>query len=632
MKKKIALMAMTAVTLSVMAQQPVDYVNPIIGTNGMGHTFPGACTLFGGVQLSPDTDTIPHNVNGTYQKDAYEYCAGYQYRDKTIVGFSHTHLSGTGHSDLGDIMLMPATGELRLNPGRAEHPGEGYRSRFSHATEKAAPGYYEVMLDDYGIKAQLTATQRVGVHKYTFPKDENGHLILDLVQGIYNYDGKVLWANLRVENDTLLTGYRITNGWARTNYTYFAISLSQPIRDYGYKDLEKPVYNGFWRRFKVEKNFPEMTGRKIVAYFNFDTAREPELVVKVALSAVSTEGALRNLRAEASGKSFEQLAEAARTDWNNELDHFEIEGTPDQKAMFYTSLYHTMINPSVYMDVDGAYRGLDHNIHQANGFTNYTIFSLWDTYRAEHPFLNLIKPERNGDMVASMIKHQQQSVHGMLPVWSLMGNENWCMSGYHAVSVLADAITKGVFSGVDEALAAMVSTSTVPYYEGVADYMKLGYVPLDKRTWFVPEVLDGMEHLSLVCIDNIECIAGDELWEMAIFDLYNRILESGKTRLLITGDRPPRQLNLGLPDLASRLDWGQIYKLQPLSDEDKLQALQLRARLRGFELPEDVGRFLLKRLDREMRTLFMTLDQLDRASITAQRKLTIPFVKEILKL
>lgn len=160
----------------------------------------------------------------------------------------------------------------------------------------------------------------------------------------------------------------------------------------------------------------------------------------------------------------------------------------------------------------------------------------------------------------------------------------------------------------------------------------VGYVPLDKRTWFVPEVLDGMEHLSLVCIDNIECIAGDELWEMAIFDLYNRILESGKTRLLITGDRPPRQLNLGLPDLASRLDWGQIYKLQPLSDEDKLQALQLRARLRGFELPEDVGRFLLKRLDREMRTLFMTLDQLDRASITAQRKLTIPFVKEILKL
>ena len=233
-------MAMAAVTVSsAMAQQPVDYVNPIIGTNGMGHTFPGACTPFGWVQLSPDTDTIPHNVNGAYQKNAYEYCAGYQYRDKTIVGFSHTHLSGTGHSDLGDILLMPAVGELKLNPGRADYPDEGYRSRFSHATEKAAPGYYEVMLDDYGIKAQLTATQRVGIHKYTFPKGKDGHLILDLVHGIYNYDGKVLWANLRVENDTLLTGYRITNGWARTNYTYFAISLSQPIREYGYKDKEK---------------------------------------------------------------------------------------------------------------------------------------------------------------------------------------------------------------------------------------------------------------------------------------------------------------------------------------------------------------------------------------------------------
>ena len=251
-KKRLGIMAMAAVTVSsAMAQQPVDYVNPIIGTNGMGHTFPGACTPFGWVQLSPDTDTIPHNVNGAYQKNAYEYCAGYQYRDKTIVGFSHTHLSGTGHSDLGDILLMPAVGELKLNPGRADYPDEGYRSRFSHATEKAAPGYYEVMLDDYGIKAQLTATQRVGIHKYTFPKGKDGHLILDLVHGIYNYDGKVLWANLRVENDTLLTGYRITNGWARTNYTYFAISLSQPIREYGYKDKEKVRYNGvvsIWKR------------------------------------------------------------------------------------------------------------------------------------------------------------------------------------------------------------------------------------------------------------------------------------------------------------------------------------------------------------------------------------------------
>ena len=420
MKKKVlSLLAFLPAFTTVMAQQTAEvpdvcaFVNPIIGTNGMGHTFPGACAPFGLVQLSPDTDTIPHNIDGTYQKNAYEYCAGYQYHDPTIVGFSHTHLSGTGHSDLGDILIMPATGQLKLNPGRAGTPDEGYRSRFSHDTEVARPGYYEVELADYGIKAQLTATQRVGIHKYTFPDNADGHIILDLIHGIYNYDGKTLWANLRVENDTLLTGYRITNGWARTNYTYFAISLSQPIKDYGYTDKGKALYKGFWRRFNTDRNFPEMTGRKLVAYFNFDTRQNPELVIKVALSAVSTEGAVKNLQAEAAGKTFNQLVAEANSAWNRELDVLEAKGTPDQLAMFYTSLYHTMINPSVYMDVDGRYRGLDHNIHTSEGFTNYTIFSLWDTYRAEHPFLNLLKPRQNTDMVQSMIRHQQQSVHGM---------------------------------------------------------------------------------------------------------------------------------------------------------------------------------------------------------------------------
>ncbi|TWV11233.1 glycoside hydrolase family 92 protein [Bacteroidaceae bacterium HV4-6-C5C] len=481
MNKKLLFFASFILSnMLVFAQQPVEFVNPMIGTNGMGHTFPGACMPFGLVQLSPDTDTIPHNVNGAYQKNAYEYCAGYQYRDKTIVGFSHTHLSGTGHSDLGDILIMPTTGKLKLNPGRSTNPEEGYRSRFSHSTEKASPGYYEVMLENYGIKAQLTATQRVGIHKYTFPNKVDKHLILDLIHGIYNYDDKVLWASIRVENDTLLTGYRITNGWARTNYTYFAISFSQPIKDYGYKERNVVRYNGFWRRFHLNENFPEMAGRKIVAYFNFDMASESELTVKVALSGVSTEGALKNLEVETSGKDFDTLKKEAANQWNRELSCFEIEGNPNQKAMFYTSLYHTMINPSVYTDVDGLYRGLDNNIHRADSFTNYTIFSLWDTYRAEHPLLNLIAPSKNADMVESMIKHQQQSVHGMLPVWSLMGNENWCMSGYHAVSVLADAITKNTFSNAKGALEAMIKTSNVSYYDGIADYLRLGYVPFDK--------------------------------------------------------------------------------------------------------------------------------------------------------
>ena len=460
-------------------KRPVDYVNPMIGTDGMGHTFPGACAPFGIVQLCPDTDTIPHNINGTYQKKVYEYCAGYQYHDTTIVGFSHTHFSGTGHSDLGDILIMPTTGELKLNPGTEEQPESGYRSRFSHDKEKSMPGYYEVMLDDYNVKAQLTATQRVGVHKYTFPKGGDGRIILDLNHGIYNYDGKTLWASIRVESPTLITGYRITNGWARTNYTYFAISFSQPIKNYGYKDMQKILYNGFWRKFPVNKNFPEMAGRKVVSYFEFDTEANPEVEVKVALSATSTDGAVKNLMAEADGKSFEAIATEASKAWNDQLASIEVEGSEDQKAMVYTSYYHTMINPSVYMDVDGKYRGLDQNIHQADGFSNYTIFSLWDTYRAEHPFLMLMKPQQARDMAMSMIRHQQQSAHGMLPIWSHMANDNWCMSGYHATSVLADAITKGANIDKAEALKAMVTTSNVPYFDGLGEYVKYGYVPLE---------------------------------------------------------------------------------------------------------------------------------------------------------
>ena len=239
MKKKVlSLLAFLPAFTTVMAQQTAEvpdvcaFVNPIIGTNGMGHTFPGACTPFGWVQLSPDTDTIPHNVNGAYQKNAYEYCAGYQYRDNHRRFQSHPpQRHGTFRP--GRYIADACCRDVKLNPGRADIRKRVTVRAYDHATEKATPGYYEVMLDDYGIKAQLTATQRVGIHKYTFPDNADGHIILDLIHGIYNYDGKTLWANLRVENDTLLTGYRITNGWARTNYTYFAISLSQPIRIMG---------------------------------------------------------------------------------------------------------------------------------------------------------------------------------------------------------------------------------------------------------------------------------------------------------------------------------------------------------------------------------------------------------------
>lgn len=483
MKKNILLITVLVFScLAAKADQvddKISYVNPLIGTEGMGHTFPGACAPFGIVQLSPDTDTIPHNINGVYQGKVYEYCAGYQHTDNTIVGFSHTHLSGTGHSDLGDLLIMPQTGALQLNPGTKDDPDSGYRQRFSHDTEQASPGYYAVKLGDNGVQVQLTATQRVGVHKYTYPQGSDQRIILDLLHGIYNYDGKVLWSTLRVENDTLLTGYRLTDGWARTNYTYFAISFSKPISSYGYQDRKQEKYVGFWRKFDRYHNFPDMAGRSMVAYFNFDPAASSELVVKVAISAVSTEGALKNLVAETAGKSFETICQETHDAWNRELSVIDCYGTPDQQAMLYTSLYHTMINPSVYMDIDRQYRGVDGNIHIANDFDNYTVFSVWDTYRAEHPLLGLLKPSRNTNMVKSMIHHQQQQALGMLPVWSLMGNEGWCMTGYHAVTVLADAIVKGADINKEEAMQAMVQTATNRYFPSVTDYIRLGYAPFD---------------------------------------------------------------------------------------------------------------------------------------------------------
>lgn len=462
----------------VWAQQPADWVDPFIGTAKMGHTFPGACRPFGMVQLSPDTDTIPHNVRGVYQKQAYAYCAGYQYTDSTIVGFSHTHLSGTGHSDLGDILLMPTSGSLQLNPGTRQDPDSGYRSRFSHQREQASAGYYAVNLDDYGIRAELTATPRVGVHRYTFSEADSQHLVLDLLHGIYNYDGKTLWAQLRVENDTLITGYRITSGWARTHYTYFAIALSKPIQDYGCREFSTPEqapYKGFWRKFDQQRNFPEMGGRRLRAYFSF-RGEEP-LLVRCALSAVSTEGARRNLQAEAPHTDFDQYVREARQDWNSQLGVLQADAPAHRLKSLYTSLYHAMIHPSVYMDVDGQYRGIDHQVHRAEGFSNHTVFSLWDTYRALHPLFNVFCPDRSRDLVASMLAHYRQSVHRALPVWSHFGNENWCMIGYHAVSAIADAFAKGIAMDTSLALQAMDHSANLPYYDHLSTYVRQGYVP-----------------------------------------------------------------------------------------------------------------------------------------------------------
>lgn len=460
----------------------IQYVNPMVGTHSMGHTFPGACAPFGLVQLSPDTEEIPHNIKGVYQADAYKYCAGYQYDDTTIVGFSHTHFNGTGHSDLGDILIMPTTGEFNLDMGTEENPGSGYRSRFSHDKELAEAGYYSVELEDYDILAEMTASERVGIHRYTFPKGTDiGHIILDLNYGIYNYDGKVLMANLRVEDEYTLTGYRITKGWSRMNYIHFAVKFSKPIKNYGCRNKEKVAYNGFWRKFDMTKNFPEMFGKNLTAYFDFDFSDGRPLEIKVALSPVDCLGAMKNLESEAGGKSFDQIKQETQNKWEKELSCIEFEAEEDTKFVFYTALYHTLINPSVYQDVDGRYRGIDHSIHQAEtGQVNYTVFSVWDTFRAQHPLMNVIKPSRSTQFVNSMLNHYCQSVHHALPVWSHMGNENWCMIGYHSVSVVSDAIAKGLDIDKNLALEACVNSANVDYYDGIGEYKKYGYVPLER--------------------------------------------------------------------------------------------------------------------------------------------------------
>jgi predicted alpha-1,2-mannosidase len=463
---------------------PLKYVNPFIGTDKMGHTFPGATVPFGMVQLSPDTDTLPYEVNGRYNADVYKYCAGYQYQDPTIVGFSHTHFSGTGHSDLGDILMMPVTGALQLNPGTADEPEKGYRSRFSHENEKASPGYYSVLLDDNNILAELTATTRTGVHRYTFNDGGDAHVILDMVHGIYNDAGKNVWTFVRVENDTLITGFRQTSGWARTRTLYFAIAFSRPFTSYGFRD-DSParVYRGFWRRFDQRANFPEAAGRNIRGHFDFSTIPGDQITVRVAISPVSTAGAIQNMKTEAPLPDFDAVRARAEEMWRSELSRVMVSMmTDDQMTSFYTSLYHTCLSPTVYMDTDGSYKGLDQNVHTADGFTNYTTFSLWDTYRALHPLFTILQQGRTADMVNSMLAHYDQSVHKMLPVWSHHANENWCMIGYHAVPVISDAVVKGI-EGFDytRAAAACITTARNGWYDGLDDYMEQGYVP-DERT------------------------------------------------------------------------------------------------------------------------------------------------------
>ncbi|HEY0198553.1 MAG TPA: GH92 family glycosyl hydrolase [Rhodanobacter sp.] len=454
---------------------PVSAVDPRIGTGGDGHTFPGATVPFGMIQLSPDT-AMPDF------RHAYKWAAGYQYADSSIMGFSHTHFSGSGHSDLGDVLVMPVAGEVKLDPGDPAKPGSGYRSRFSHDSEVEQAGYYAVTLGDYGIRAELTAGRRIGWHRYTFPAGKPAHLLLDLRPSIYDYAGKVLWSSLRVHPDGTVTGCRTTRGWAPGRELCFAMRFNQPMtsRELYNREADQ-LYKGFKGPGEQPQDNDAQNGRALVGVFDFGMLKQP-LEVKVAISTVSEANATANLDQDAQGWDFDAQRAAATAVWNKVLSVIDVDAPKATRTSFYTSLYHAMLSPTLSMDVNGDYRGPDHAVHHAKGFEFYSTWSLWDVYRAQQPLMVLLNPQRSTDFIQSLIAAQQASPFGILPVWAYQGLETWCMIGYHAVPVIADAYIKGVRGfDVDAAMKAMVASATYAPYGDLADYMKLGYVPIDKE-------------------------------------------------------------------------------------------------------------------------------------------------------
>jgi predicted alpha-1,2-mannosidase len=472
MKKFLSILACACV-LTVSAQERLtEYVNPFVGTDGYGNVYPGAQLPFGGIQISPDTDS-----------DYYDAAAGYKYSHPTLLGFSLTHLSGTGIPDLGDFLFIPGTGEIKTVPGTHEKPEEGYRSRYSHDKEWASPGYYGVELTDYGVKAEMTSALRSGMFRFTYPKSEKAFLMIDMNHTLWQ---KCPWANLRQINDSTIVGYKLVKGWGPERHIYFAATFSCKLDGFNILQDGKPViYNT--SRFRSHM---EAWGANLMACLRFQSTEGQEIYVKTAVSGVSTAGALENLK-ELDGLTFDDVRKNADQLWEKELGKYQMKGDLKAKQTFYTSVYHTALHPFIFQDADGNYRGLDKNIQKAEGFTNYTTFSLWDTYRAFHPLLNLVNQPLQADIANSMLAHYDKSVEHMLPFWSFYGNETWCMIGYHSCSVLADMIVKGV-KGFDyeRAYEAMKTTAMNPHYDCLPEYRELGYVPFDKEAESVSKTLE----------------------------------------------------------------------------------------------------------------------------------------------
>jgi len=444
-------------------REPADFVDPFIGTGGHGHTFPGATVPFGMVQVSPDT-----------RLTGWDGCSGYHYNDTVVYGFSHTHLSGTGIPDYCDILLMPTTGRYYLNNGAKKGHKNGYASLFSKKTEKASPGYYRVKLEDYGIKVELTATKRAGFQRYTFPKNKKAFVTLDLT-----HRDKVLASSFRQINDYEVEGLRRSQSWAKDQYVYYFMQFNRPI-----KHLYLAVNDTL-----VPPNQKQATGTNIKVAFGFGKLEGNHvLLVKTGISAVSTAGAKENLNEEIPGWNFDSIRARARAAWNKELNKIQVKTNKVNKTIFYTALYHTMIAPNLYMDVDGKYRGTDLKIHQAKGFTNYTVFSLWDTFRALNPLFTIIERKREDEFIKTFLHMYENG--GQLPVWELAGNYTGCMIGYHSVSVIADAWMKGI-RGFDAELAfKAMKHSAMENHLGLASYKKYGFIPAEKESESVSKTLE----------------------------------------------------------------------------------------------------------------------------------------------
>jgi len=427
----ICVLVLSGCSTTEVEPQPIDYVDSFIGSGGHGHVFVGASVPFGAVQIGPN------NIN-----KGWDWCSGYHYSDSLIIGFSNLHLSGTGIGDLGDVLIMPYTGEVRLNKGKQEYPHGGYLSGFSHDNEIAKPGYYSVKLDN-GIKVELTASERVGYHRYYFPENEDAHIVIDLKEGIRD---RAVETTLDQIDDHTLLGYRRSTGWAKEHLVYYAIKSSVPITDLKY------FGNGVFIDSISEEN-------KIVnALINFDST--PDLVeLKVGISPISSENALTNIEAEISDWAFEKVVESAREKWNTELSKLTVETSSEtDKRIFYTSIFHSYIHPSLYNDYNGDYMGADNKVHTNPDHTNYTVLSLWDTYRSAHSLFTITQPERVDDFVNTMLAIFDEQ--GYLPIWHLHGYETHTMVGISSIQVIAEAYLKG-FRGFDaeRALDAIIATT-----------------------------------------------------------------------------------------------------------------------------------------------------------------------------